>query len=117
MRISFLRKKGRVVFGLSYTASIAGPDAASPVLDTSLMRRFFSRSVFLVPDSPVKVSAANDLPDALTRFTPSSFGLGRSSMEYSEGIVNAIMVPFPSSQMCTGAVIAIICSLSFLPKM
>ena len=38
-------------------------------------------------------------------------------MEYSEGIVNAIMVPSPSSQMWTGAVIAIICSLSFLPNM
>ena len=115
--ISFLRKKGRVVFGLSYTASIAGPDASSPVSDTSLMSRFFSRSVFLVPDSPVNEREANDLPSAFTRCTPPSFGRGNSSMEYSEGMVNAIIVPLPSSQMCTGAVIAIICSLSFLPKM
>ena len=116
-RISFLLKKGRVVFGLSYTANIAGPEASSPFSDTSLMSRLFSRSVFLVPDSPVNERAANDLPSAFTSCTPPSFGLGSCSIEYSEGIVNAIMVPFPSSQMCTGAVIAIICSLSLLPKM
>ena len=55
-------------------------------------------------------------PEYFTRWTPLSSGLGRSSNEYSKGIVNAIIVPLSSFHICTGAVIAIIViyAISFL---
>ena len=84
--------KGRVVPGLSYTASIRAPRAVipAPYQGLELCRR---RLAFEVRENPENDSTATTYSSTSTIRTPLSIGLGRSSMECSEGIVNDIIGP------------------------